>query len=142
MASGGCFCGNIRVQYNSQPIMSVLCHCSDCRKLTGGLYTYNFAIKTSDLTITGSPKGVAKTADSGNHIKNFFCPDCGTPLYGHKIQSSGDPDEMTILRAGILDDTEILNRSKPQAEIYNNGRIEWLSPVDGAEQFAGMLPRP
>jgi hypothetical protein len=55
----------------------VLCHCFDCRKLTGTLYTYNFVVKIADLKITGSPKEVAKTSDSGNHIKNYFCSDCG-----------------------------------------------------------------
>ena len=44
------------------------------------------------------------------------------------------------MRAGILDDLGVLNQYKPQAEIYNNGRVEWISPVDGAGQFAGMLP--
>lgn len=97
MAVGGCFCGNVRVEYTGQPIKAVniitpstliircadpsqqaLCHCSDCRKLTGTLFTYSFIVKNTDLKVTGSPKEVAKTADSGNHIKNYFCPDCGS----------------------------------------------------------------
>ncbi|PIG86873.1 DUF636 domain protein [Aspergillus arachidicola] len=101
MVVGGCFCGNIRVEYNGEPIISALCHCYDCRKLTGTLFTYSFVVHKADLKITGSPKEVAKRADSGNHIKNYFCSDCGTPIYGHKITPSGTPEEITILRAGI-----------------------------------------
>ena len=95
MVVGGCFCGKIRVEYNGEPIMSVsifppgnirwsiniseqaLCHCYDCRKLTGTLFTYSFVVHKADLKISGSPKEVAKRADSGNHIKNYFCSDCG-----------------------------------------------------------------
>ncbi|KAB8221957.1 hypothetical protein BDV33DRAFT_229847 [Aspergillus novoparasiticus] len=77
MVVGGCFCGNIRVEYNGEPIISALCHCYDCRKLTGTLFTYSFVVHKADLKITGSPKEVAKRADSGNHIKNYFCSDCG-----------------------------------------------------------------
>lgn len=93
MAVGGCFCGNVRIEYSGQHVTSVsaclelrivfidliegLCHCFDCRKLTGTLYTYNFVIDSADLKTTGSPKEVAKTADSGNYIKNYFCSDCG-----------------------------------------------------------------
>lgn len=77
MAVGGCFCGKIRIEYNGQPLTTALCHCDDCRKLTGSPYTYNFVVKGADLVITGSPKEVPKTADSGNQIRNYFCPDCG-----------------------------------------------------------------
>lgn len=98
MAVGSCFCGKVRVEFSGEPLKSVsasppliqlfialmlffrqqgLCHCSDCRKLTGALYSYSFVVKTADLMVTGSPKAVAKTADSGNHVKNYFCPDCG-----------------------------------------------------------------
>jgi hypothetical protein len=70
-----------------------LCHCLDCRKLTGSLYTYNFVVKWTDLKITGSPKEVPKIADSGKHIKNYFCGDCGvynTVLYNSVGKTSSD----------------------------------------------------
>ncbi|KAJ5674544.1 uncharacterized protein N7477_004478 [Penicillium maclennaniae] len=142
MAVGGCFCGNIRIEYSGQPLTTGFCHCSDCRKLTGGLYTYNFVVKYADLKITGSPKEVAKTADSGNYIKNYFCSDCGTPLYGGKVTSTGTPHDIVILGAGILDDINVLNEHKPKAEIYVDGRVSWLSPTEGADQLVGMPPLP
>ncbi|RHZ70320.1 hypothetical protein CDV55_107448 [Aspergillus turcosus] len=142
MAVGGCFCGNVRIEYSGQPITSALCHCVDCRKLTGTLYTYNFVINSADLKITGSPKYVAKTADSGNHIKNYFCSDCGTPLYGMRMKADGTPGEKTILRAGILDDIGILNQHKPKVEIYTGGRVSWISPAEGADQLIDMPPLP
>ncbi|KAI2717430.1 hypothetical protein CBS147332_4310 [Penicillium roqueforti] len=142
MAVGGCFCGKVRIEYNGQPLTTALCHCLDCRKLTGALYTYNFVVKTAELNVTGSPKAVPKTSDSGNDIKNYFCPDCGTPLYGHKIKPNGEAEEVTIVRAGIFDDTEILDEGRPAVELYTESRLKWLSPVEGAGQFIGMLSVP
>ncbi|RAQ42950.1 DUF636 domain protein [Aspergillus flavus] len=142
MVVGGCFCGKIRVEYNGEPIISALCHCYDCRKLTGTLFTYSFVVHKADLKITGSPKEVAKRADSGNHIKNYFCSDCGTPIYGHKITASGTPEEITILRAGVFDDIEFLDRHRPKAEIYRLGRVKWMCPLEGADQFIGMPSLP
>jgi hypothetical protein len=55
-----------------------LCHCDDCRKISGSLFSYNFLVKEADLEITGSPKEVLQTADSGFGKKNYFCGDCGT----------------------------------------------------------------
>ncbi|KAJ5386804.1 hypothetical protein N7509_009345 [Penicillium cosmopolitanum] len=138
MIVGGCFCGRVRVEI-SQPIVSALCHCLDCRKLTGSPYSYNVIVRTAELHVSGSPKEVPKTADSGNDIRNYFCPDCGTPLFGRKINSAGEPDETTVVRAGILDDAEKLNEQKPQVEIYTDTRLEWISPIEGASQFKGML---
>lgn len=63
----------------------------------------------------------------------------GTPLFGRKINSAGEPDETTVVRAGILDDAEKLNEQKPQVEIYTDTRLEWISPIEGASQFKGML---
>ncbi|KAL4913983.1 Mss4-like protein [Aspergillus aurantiobrunneus] len=140
MARGGCFCGNIRIEYVGQPIASGLCHCNDCRKLTGALYSYSIIINRADLKITGTPKPVAKTADSGNRITNYFCSDCGTPIYGHGIDTSGEPASVAILRAGLFDNPELLDQRKPVVEIYTRSRVSWLSPIEGAEQFPGMLP--
>ncbi|KAJ5467427.1 hypothetical protein N7475_005179 [Penicillium sp. IBT 31633x] len=142
MAVGGCFCGNIRIEYNSQPLTAALCHCLDCRKLTGTLCTYSFVVKSAELKISGSPKEVAKTADSGNHIKNYFCPDCGTPLFGRKIKSDGNVDGVTVLRAGIFDDPQILDERKPEVEVYTDRRLTWLCPIEGADQVGEMLPIP
>ncbi|KAJ5909223.1 hypothetical protein N7495_001905 [Penicillium taxi] len=140
MAIGGCFCGNIRVESTAEPIASGVCHCYDCRKLTGCLSTINFIFKTTDLKITGTPKGVSKTADSGNHLKNFFCPDCGTPLYGGSVNSSGTLAETIVVRAGIFDDLEELDARKPQLEIFTNGRVKWVEPIEGAAQFTKSPP--
>lgn len=66
----------------------------------------------------------------------------GTPLFGRKIKPDGDSDEITIIRAGIFDDIRILNERKPEAEIYTDRRLKWVNPVEGADQFSGMLSLP
>jgi hypothetical protein len=64
----------------------------------------------------------------------------GTPLFGQAMDSDGKPNEITVLRAGIFDDPQILTEWKPQAELYTDRRLEWVNPVDGAAQCSGMLP--
>lgn len=55
-----------------------LCHCLDCRKLSGSPYSFSFVSKRSELQITsGKPKEIVKTADSNNKVLNYFCGDCG-----------------------------------------------------------------
>jgi hypothetical protein len=101
MPSGNCFCGNIQINYTAERITAVrpfhapnpsrspptnpstsnqgLCHCLDCRKLSGSPYTYNFIAHRSEIKVTGKTPGkVIKTADSENVVVNYFCSDCGT----------------------------------------------------------------
>lgn len=63
----------------------------------------------------------------------------GTPLYGRKINEDGEPDETTIIRAGIFDDGRIVMERKPDAEIFTERRPQWINPIEGAAQFKGML---
>ncbi|KAJ5257179.1 hypothetical protein N7478_013283 [Penicillium angulare] len=142
MAAGGCFCGNIRIEYNGKSVMAGICHCQDCRKLTGSIFSYSFAINSADLKVTGTPKGVPKTADSGNAIKNYFCPDCGTPLFGRRVKGDEPDGDTIILRAGIFDNPELLNTQKPGAELYTENRLDWLAPIEGAAQITGMMELP
>jgi hypothetical protein len=58
------------------------------------------------------------------------------------VKPDGVPEDIIVVRAGIFDDVEILNQQKPQVEIYTDGRVEWMTPIEEAGQFAGMLPLP
>ncbi|OJJ46060.1 hypothetical protein ASPZODRAFT_133026 [Penicilliopsis zonata CBS 506.65] len=139
MAVGSCFCGKVKVEYAGQPLASALCHCLDCRKLTGTLCTYSFVVKRADLKVTGSPKAVAKTADSGKSYENYFCPECGSSIYGQEVKADGTTPETIVLRAGILDDIETMTEHKPEVEVFTDRRLNWISPIEGAHQVPGML---
>jgi hypothetical protein len=102
MPSGSCFCGKVKINYTAERITAVrlihapdetrpyfqaliisshnqgLCHCLDCRKLSGSPYTYNFIAHRSEIEVTGNTPGkITKTADSENAVVNYFCTDCG-----------------------------------------------------------------
>lgn len=79
---GGCFCGNVRIKYSGEPQGKALCHCMDCRKITGSTYSTNLIIPGEGFEVTkGTPKTIAKKADSGNTITSHFCGDCGSTLW-------------------------------------------------------------
>jgi hypothetical protein len=109
--------------------------------------------------VTGEPKEIAKTADSGNKVKNYFCPDCGklryqqctwyiplltyisgTPLYGGSVGPDGELEGALVIRAGIFEDDNLLSKCKPVVEIFTSQRLEWIVPVEGCKQIDGMLP--
>jgi len=46
---------------------------------------------------------------------------------------------MTVIRAGIFDDADLLDQTKPEVEIYTERRLKWVVPTEGAGQVEGML---
>lgn len=55
------------------------------------------------------------------------------------MSKDGELDAI-VIRAGVLDDQDILNQCKPVVEIYTSQRLSWIAPVEGCQQFEGMLP--
>jgi hypothetical protein len=98
--SGGCLCGAIRYEV-TQPIEKVIaCHCTHCQKISGAGCSHNTIVAASEFRLTsGAPKRYADTADSGNTLYRFFCPDCGSSLYSQREKMP----EMVVLKAGSLD---------------------------------------
>lgn len=45
---------------------------------------------------------------------------------------------MRIIKAGILDDVNVINSITPGAELYAPERIKWVSSVSGANQVDAM----
>lgn len=75
-------------------------------------------------------------------IENVSQKSLGTPIYGQRTEASGELADVTIIRAGVFDDPNIMNQRRPVAELYTKNRVDWISPVEDAEQFHGMMPLP
>ena len=74
---GGCRCGHIRYVVEGTPFHMTLCHCRDCRTVTGAPVVAWFSLRPDELRwLAGPPKSF--TSSPG--IIRSFCPECGTPL--------------------------------------------------------------
>ncbi|KAL7919130.1 Mss4-like protein [Trichoderma austrokoningii] len=120
--SGSCLCGNVRYMYDTEPIAKVLCHCNDCRKISGSSYNVNFLIPDAAFQVTTStPKAFSKVANSGQTIVSYFCGDCGSMMW-RESPSSG---HNKVLKAGTLDDSDkIISTAVFDAEVFTRSRIE------------------
>lgn len=83
--SGKCLCGAIA--FTALPVSDQMdaCHCSKCRKWSGGVL---FAVPCSDLTIDNADAlGVYQSSDWGERV---FCRNCGTNLFWRMLDGSMD----------------------------------------------------
>ncbi|OJJ01763.1 hypothetical protein ASPVEDRAFT_28408 [Aspergillus versicolor CBS 583.65] len=128
---GSCMCGGITYTAESEPLITALCHCTDCQKWTGGAFTSNVVVPRDSFKIVkGTPKTYDITGDSGKNNRHFFCPECGSSLY---TQLDIMPDK-TVIKAGGLDGGEAALKNKVDVEFYVKDRVPYLAAAGDAKQ--------
>ncbi|MDP2579876.1 GFA family protein [Shimia thalassica] len=76
MLKGTCLCKDISFETSAKPQGPSMCHCGQCRKQSGGVWSSAF-VNESDLTITGE----VRWFDSSETAKRGSCPRCGSFLF-------------------------------------------------------------
>lgn len=114
---GGCLCGSVRFRLKGQPKRIGLCHCLDCRKVSGSVFTA-YAIWPRDA-FEGS-------GEMGAYAGRSFCPTCGSRI------ASLTQDEAEIM-IGSLDDAP--SGFVPEYELWTGRREGWLHALPWAKQF-------
>jgi hypothetical protein len=134
-ATGGCRCGSITLRIANEPKLMAQCHCSDCQKATGTGHVSAAFFADEDVTVSGDAKGYTVTADSGNQSTRYFCPDCGSRLYGNNTGRPG----ITSIAVGCLDDHSWYS---PGAVVYTKRRQDWDHTSTDIANFDAMPPPP
>ena len=132
-ATGQCLCGNVKLTIASEPIRMAQCHCDDCRKLSGTGHVSNAFFKESDVEITGETHSYDSTTDSGSIVTRYFCPICGSRLFG----SNSASENIIGISVGTLDDSSWF---KPDFIVYNKSKPAWDFMDKNVPAFDGMPP--
>jgi hypothetical protein len=111
-----------------------LCHCNQCQKNSGSIYSSVVVVSNDMFKSKGNTKSYTTKAESGRVVTFVFCPECGSPLW-----REGDmaPDAK-VIRAGTLDSKDDRNDAKPLAEVYVENRVDWIKEAQDAKQFPKM----
>ncbi|WRT63119.1 uncharacterized protein IL334_000022 [Kwoniella shivajii] len=124
--SGSCNCGSIKVTI-PKPDGTVLCHCTSCRKSGGSLASANFALKRTDMEVTGNgKKEFTQKGSSGNDVTRHFCGLCGTPLW----TSVADPNAVFV-KGGLFETHSI---PSPVSHLFAKNMEDWEVVHEGAER--------
>jgi hypothetical protein len=130
---GGCLCGAVRYASFGPALFMGNCYCADCRRESGTGHITAVAVPDPTLSITGDTADFTKKSDSGQTIRNTFCPVCATTVCTHP---SGLPG-LALIRAGTLDDPTAV---APQINMYVACAPAWDRPPEGLASFPGMAP--
>ncbi|EJD01685.1 uncharacterized protein FOMMEDRAFT_111686 [Fomitiporia mediterranea MF3/22] len=138
---GSCLCGKVEFEVNTEPMVTVCCHCKNCKKYTGTVFSTSVLFPANNpITITKGENFIGTfndtSQDSSNELSRKFCSLCGSSLYN---EGGGDGHQVAVLYSA-LDDFNvtigdgITEEVKPQLEVYTKDRTSWVHPVEGAQQ--------
>ncbi|WP_437781054.1 GFA family protein [Sorangium sp. So ce1097] len=122
--SGGCSCGAVRFRVRGEPIRVGLCHCADCRRVTGSVFLA-FAI--------WSWASFESTGETRCWDGRSFCPICGSRLFSLR-EEEGEAE----IKLGCLDEAPV--DLAPTYELWIKRRERWLPALAGAEQHVEDPP--
>eukprot|EP01035_Chromulina_nebulosa_P059073 gene59073-80893_t len=105
---GGCLCGAVRYEVEGEPLRVGLCHCLDCRKESGAVFSCFAVFPAASFRQTGEVR---------THSGRSFCPSCGSRLFNPS-------DQEVEIRFGTLDAAP--GDLVPQYEIWVKQREAWL----------------
>ena len=121
---GSCHCGAVRFEVGEDFSVVRVCHCTTCKKLSGGVGTTNGRSRTEAIEILEG-RDLIQTYRPEEGSAKSFCSRCGSNLFG-----GGWPDsEHTSVRISTLDSP--FDR-KPEAHIFVRSVAAWeVLPDDG-----------
>jgi hypothetical protein len=105
--TGGCLCGDVRIEARGQPYRVGLCHCLDCRRHHGALFYAAAIFPKEAVTVTG---------ETSSYQGRHFCPRCGSSVFAR------DGDEVEV-HLGALDAPD---QFTPTYENWTVRRESWL----------------
>jgi hypothetical protein len=114
--TGGCHCGSLRYQFDAPLVDIAHCHCSICRRVSGGLVTTWITVPLEAFKwLVGSPAAY----DSGPTCVRYFCATCGAQL---ALFTRNSPEHMDVTIA-TLDHPEQAPASR---HIWTDNRLPWV----------------
>lgn len=115
--TGGCLCGKVTYVATLKSGAGA-CHCSMCRKWSGGPYMSAHA----EGAIEFSGQEYIQNYQSSEWAERGFCKHCGSSLYYHLKPRPEVPEGEYILAAGTVNDQSLL---KFDHEVYVDGAPGW-----------------
>lgn len=118
---GQCHCGDVTYTADIDPDAVSICHCTDCQRLTGSPYRVTVSAPREAVTLTGkAPKLYVKTAESGRKRLQYFCAQCGSPLF---VTGTDEDADTWGIRWGSINQRAAL---KPKRQSWCASAMDWF----------------
>jgi hypothetical protein len=121
---GSCLCGGVRFEIDGEFEPRSYCHCTSCKRLSGGAATANARVRSDAVRITAGEELLRRYQPEEGSAKTF-CSVCGSNLFG-----AGWPErEFCSVRLPAIDTPF---EGAPTRHIFTRSVAAWETlPEDG-----------
>jgi hypothetical protein len=123
-STGGCLCGAVRYEVRGPLRAVVMCHCRQCRRMTGHVMAATAARHRDFRLLT---EEALRWYTSSEDARRGFCTHCGSTLFWQ-----GAGRDYISLAAGSLDDSSGLRIA---CHIFTVDKADYYEIVDSAPQL-------
>lgn len=128
--TGGCLCGAVTYEVKNDFNRFYLCHCQQCRKITGSAHAANLFTRPDAIKWTGGDSHKKQFSYPERDFSVVFCTECGSGL--PFVTKNG---KALIVPAGSLDAAPNI---QPNDNIFWAERATWYDKGKQAHKCAGF----
>jgi hypothetical protein len=122
-----CSCGQLRAEVRAEPIRVSVCHCYDCQRRTGSVFSAQARFPREAVDIEGDGKEFVRVGDEGGEGRFTFCPECESTVF---YVVEGNEREVAI-PVGAFADSHF---PAPTVSVYEERRHPWVALPDNVER--------
>ena len=126
MLTGECNCGAVAFEVDAEPPGIYVCHCSICRRSTGGNGIAVLVVDNDDFQWRRGEEQVATWKKPDADWETWFCKVCGSPVPG-----ANDPSRMFVPAGLISEGGEAL---RVIHHIWVESKAPWDEIGDAGQQ--------
>jgi hypothetical protein len=125
---GSCQCGGVRFEVAGQFHTLSFCHCTTCKKISGGVGTANGRARTEDITVLEG-RELIETYQPDEGSAKSFCGRCGSNLFGGGWPESEDSSvRLSAIDSGL--------DQRPDRHLFVRSVAAWETlPEDGLPRY-------
>ena len=113
--TGSCLCGEVDFTYKSEPVMFLMCHCTDCQKSTGSPVASIIVVSEDNFSVNGPTNSYKCKAK----VTRSFCKICGSQIFSRIKSAPG----VVAIKTGVLDEQP---NTKPKLVCWTKSKPDWL----------------
>jgi hypothetical protein len=115
-----CHCGLLSLACDGEPTKVSLCHCLDCQRRTGSLFSVAAFFPRDAVRTQGTSATYRRDSASGFAVVFHFCPACGSSLWW-------EPERMPHLIGVAVGAFADPSFPMPAQAVWASARHEWLT---------------
>lgn len=126
--TASCFCGQLQIEVQGEPLGVGVCHCLACQQRTGSVFAA-LAGFAAPYKVTGTATEFVRTGDHGSRFRFRFCPVCGSTVFHTE---EGREDSSVSVAVGAFADPGF---PAPQDSVYDCRRHAWVQLPAGIATY-------